>query len=701
MFWSKKIHRGPPKASILETDLPFLLEEGCKQNPNPKALNQWGEEGWKSISNQSFLQGARKLARGLSELSLFPGDRVALLMHSDINFAIADMACLLARLIDVPIDLAQTIENIVFILKHSGAKAIVISNLDLLYQIVPHLWDVPELQTFIIAEVGEGWEEKKAELLACQTPDRESQELPNNSNSCLCVPVFLCQPKEDRPCPQSPQCIQILSLEELNLRTEGELESIPILSNELATIIYTPGETGELQGVMLTHKNISGNALAAFKSLDKLQWGNKETVLSFLPMNHIFARTLFYGHLYYGHSIYFSTPNRVMKHLQEIRPTILATIPLLLDRVYDKIEERALKISWKKNSSWRELIGEKILNWGFNLARKYQIGQKNNAIETIQLQIADRLVFKHWREIFGGKIQYILSGGASLKAEVANLLGAAKIVILQGYGLTETSSVVCVNRPHFNRAGTVGLPIAGVEIVIAPDGEILLKAPYITSGYYHNPQATAKIFDAEGWFHTGDLGKFTHEGLLTITGTKKNLFKLSTGKYVTPLPLERSLTKSPLVTKAIVVGRQRKFCGMLIFPNLEKLKTIAKNLELEIVWENSLKQANILNVYQQIIDEANKILPPWSTVKKFELAILTPEIERQIIKEDRSIDRDRVEHIFREQLNNMYGEENYSQHILENATPRQIIPKWFGWNLLFRVKNQQLTINQQQSINPT
>lgn len=657
MLQSEKTYQAPPDAGkvVLGRTLPSLLDEGCDRAPNANAFNQWTDADWKPLSNQAFRTAAEEVALGLLDLSLEKGDRVALLMYSDVNFALADMGCLLADLIDVPIDLSQTIENIIFALQHSEAKGIVISNLDLFSQIAPYLPNALDLKIAIVVNVPADWQQVRSQLTLCQT-SHDEKEIPASTG--LVVPQFLVKTHRDRLRPEIPACIQVFSLEEVRNKGQAgaskdqrqQLRS-QLNANNLATIIYIPGVTGQLQGVMLTHENLSSNALAAFVALPDLELGEKEVVLSFLPLTHVFARTLLYGHMNYGHSVYFTTPNRVIKHLQEIQPTLFATVPLLLEKIYSHILDKASKNTTRQELVKREVkrtqktwllfprfhflmspfqfhfshqFFEKALvpiavRWALNLAKQYELGRKPNQFYAWQLQLADRHIFSQWRTTFGSRLKYLLCGGAALKAEVANLLAAAGIKVLQGYGLTETSAVVAYNRGSFNRAGTVGVPIAGVEIAIADDGEVLIRGACVMQGYYKNLEATQNAIDADGWLHTGDLGEFTEDGFLKITGLKKSLFKLSTGKYVTPQPLESKLEQSSLVKKAIAIGSERKFCAMLIFPNLEALQEQAKTIGLDLPTEALLQHPCILALYQSLVDEANCHLPYWSTVRRFRL----------------------------------------------------------------------------------
>jgi long-chain acyl-CoA synthetase len=677
--------------AILGRTLPSLLDEESTCL-NDRAFNQWRDAGWQSLSNDAFRNGVEEVAFGLLSLPLEKGDRVALLMHSDVNFCVVDLGCLLANLIDVPIDLTQTIENIVFAIQHSEAKVLVISNLDLLSQIAPYLGSVSTLKTAIVADVPADWQQIKAKLTICQ-PTHHKDEDPATAG--LFLPKFLTQTKHEQTPPEVPSCLQVFSLEEIRIAGQTQhsqakkQELRSALASEVATIIYIPEPSGRLLGVALTHENLSFNALAAFTGLPDLKLGAQEVVLSFLPLTHVFARTLLYGHINYGHSIYFTTPNRVIKHLQEVQPTLFATVPLLLEKVYTQIVEQSskpTKRTVKKHRKQREtdaagrrswhssvnfyllrsregfqlleqLLTPLIVSWALTLAKQYEIGEQPKGWYALQLKLADRLVFCKWRAVFGGRIKYLLSGGAGLKAEIANLFAAAGITILQGYGLTETSAAIAYNRGSYNRAGTVGVPIAGVEIANADDGEILIRGPCVMAGYYNNPEATQQVLDEDGWFHTGDLGAFTEDGFLKITGLKKSPFKLSTGKYVTPVPLESKLEKSSLVAKAIAVGAERKFCAMLIFPNMDVLHEKMRPIGLKLPTEELLKHPCVLSLYQALVDEANCHLPYWSTVKRFAIVNATLSVENGMLSPTGEVKRAKVVKTFAKEIDALYIEE--------------------------------------------
>lgn len=661
-----------PGDVYLGRTLPSLLDEACDRHPNDHALNDWARRGWQSLSNQAFRTAAEEVALGLLDLALQPGDRVALLMHSDTQFCLADLGSLLASLVNVPIDLTQTIEHIIFILQHTEAKVLVVSSLELLYQIIPYLGDAPALQMIIVADVPSDWAAKRAEMMACASPPGQPANYRppcgkslHPEATCLHIPMPLYDPQPGQPCqpPKVPQCVQLISLEELRLAGRPQLTADRLAQlraaldpQQLATIIYIAGAMGRPKGVMLTHENISADILSAFASHPTVQTGPDEVVLSFLPLTHIFARAFLYGHLHYGHSVYFSTPSRVVRHMQDVRPTLFITVPRLLEKVYSKIVEQGQRLRG---------FDRAVFDWAMNLARRYEIGRPTRRLYAAQLRLADRLVFARWRQAFGGRIKTLISGGATLRPDLANLFTAAGIPLQQGYGLTETSAVLCYTRGAYNRAGTVGGPIPGVELAITPDGEILVKAPYITQGYYKDPAATQEILAADGWLHTGDLGELTADGLLRITGLKKSLFKLATGKYVSSVPLEQHLNQSELVDQAIAVGAQQKFCAMLIRPNLEAVQRQAEAMGLAAPVAILLQHPCILARYQALIDAANCHLPHWSNVKQFRLIEAELTVDNGLLLPSGLVNHGRVAEVFGAEIAALYGE-------IPDATSRQV-----------------------------
>lgn len=608
----------PPDSGsvILEYTLPSLLDQVCDRHPNPRALHQCINNRWQPMSNDAFRLASEEFALGLLQLEFVKGDRVCFFLNSDIHFAIADMTCLMAGLVDVPVDLGFDVASIQFILQQTEAKGLVVANLDLLRQIVPHLERSPQLQIVVVAEVPNDWLEKV---------------------------------------PKLPRRVQVMSLDSVRARgrvqwSEAARQHLrdSIAPEDLATIVYTASPTTEQpRGVMLTHASLAGNILAAFSNFAELSPGKPEVALLFLPLSHIFARAFLYGHLYYSHPIYFSSPNRVNRHLRDVQPTIFITVPRLLEKAYEKAQETGQQLPRLQRT---------LFHWALNLAQRYELGKKPKGWYAVRLKLADRLVFRQWRSQFGGRIKYLICGGAALRPEIATVFTAAGIPILQGYGLTESGSVLSCNRGKFNQAGTVGAPIAGVEMALAADGEILAKTPYGMLGYYKDPAMTARTIDPEGWLHTGDVGEITATGLVKITGYKKNLFKLSTGKYVAPQPIEAQLRRSPLVKQVIVTGAQQKFCTLLIFPDLEYVCNHADGICAEVRLDMLLKHPKITGLYQALVDEVNQKLPHWSTIKRFRLMHLMLTAEEGIHAPAFILKRDSVNQLFTSEITAMYTE---------------------------------------------
>ena len=362
--------------SILGRTLISLFDEACDRHPNDCALNQWRDSQWQSWSTLDFRQAVSETALGLEELALLPGDRIAFVARDDISFCVMDVGSLLAGLVNVPIDLTQTIENIFFILQHSEAKILFVSNLDLFYQLLPYLGEAPKVKTVIIAEVGDDWTQIRSQMMLHRGEKCRSQTNKHSSDipqSCLHIPHFICEAHIDcdYPTPPFPQCVQLFSLAEIRAKgkkkwSKERIKQLQdrIAPSDLATIIYIASETKKPKGAMLTHENISANVLAAFGSYPNLKKGKEEVALLFLPLTHIFARVFFYGHLTYGHSLYFSSANHLIKHLTKVRPTMMITVPRFLEKVYEHILYKGQRLKRFERA---------IFNWGLKVAHKFAL----------------------------------------------------------------------------------------------------------------------------------------------------------------------------------------------------------------------------------------------------------------------------------------------------------------------------------------
>ena len=600
---------------FLGKTLPDLLYEACDAYPNERAFNQRGDRDWTPLSLSDFRQEAELLAQGLIELGLSKGDRVALFMESDVGFCVADMACLIAGIVDVPIYLTHGEETVAYVLDHSGARALFVSDAAALERVSGLISRSKGLENvFVGSEPG-----RELKVDSGAVAIRSFEQLRDMGR----------RRRSSHP-------------DELS-QLRSQLEP-----SDVATIIYTSGTTGRPKGVVLSHENISYNALTAFSGLtDYASGANGETVISFLPLTHVFARTLQYGFIAHGTSVYFTDPDHLSEDLKRVRPTIFASVPRLLEKVYTKIRERA---------ALEKGVKQRLLNWALGLAHRYRVGESPSGSYKIQLALANRIVFSKWRDALGGRVKYIISGGAALNPELAGVFAAAGVKVLQGYGLTETSPIISYNRPEKNRPETVGTLLPGLEVRIADDGEILTRGPHVMKGYFNDPERTAETIDEEGWLHTGDVGEMTDDGFLKLTDRKKDLFKLSTGKYVMPQPLESRMTSEPLVEQVVVVGSGYKYCTALIFPDQDVLRTFARSRGIDHTRpiEELLRNPKVVARYERIVDKANRGLDPWSTVKRFALIPEHLSVESGLLTPTMKVRRSEVRTRFADAIDALY-----------------------------------------------
>jgi long-chain acyl-CoA synthetase len=436
----------------------------------------------------------------------------------------------------------------------------------------------------------------------------------------------------------------------LQAATAESRNQLPVLRDavqyeDLATIIYTSGTTGVPKGVMLSHRNILSNTLAAKPYFPP---GDHMRALSFLPLNHIFERVVTYLYAYNGTAIYYAESlETIGDNLKEVKPHLFTTVPRLLEKVYDKIMAKGNELTG---------IKRKLFFWAHGLAEKFEINESLSLGYRIQLALANKLIFKKWREALGGNVKCIVTGGAACQVRLIRIFTAAKLVVMEGYGLTETSPVISVNRyEESGRAfGTVGPLIEHVEVKLAEDGEILCKGPNIMMGYYKRPDLTAEVMQGE-WFCTGDIGTYSKEGYLKITDRKKELFKTSGGKYVAPLPIESKLKESPFVEQVMVVGSEQKFVGALIVPAFPNLSEWAyKQGITEKDPEKLIRLEPVKELYRELVESFNKFFNHVEQVKRFELLSrewsvdsgeMTPKlsVKRKVILEKY---RDAIERIY-------------------------------------------------------
>ncbi len=580
------------------SSVPGLILATVLRHNKSDALNYREDGKWFNIPAATFVERVKNVALGLAGLGVRPGDRIALLSENRPEWSIVDLAILSLGAINVPIYTTQALDQIDYILSDSGARAIFISDRRLYKHAQPVLANKAMAHlVFFEPEVAEDIDR------ACDLTELEE--------------------KGKEFARQRPDAF------------EAYLQAVR--PEDLATIIYTSGTTGEPKGVMLTHNNFMSNVLSIAKGLPI---GPTDVALSVLPLSHIFERDGFYVFCYCGVSVYYAASfDQVGENLREVAPTVMTAVPRLFEKVYHRIIKKGMsEKGFKKSVFLRSLeVGQ----------RYGELRDKRKFISPqlrLKQRLASKLVFSKWRAGVGGRLRYFVSGGAPLSPALSYSYLAAGIPILQGYGATETC-IVSANRPGNNHVGSVGIPFEGIEIKIADDGEILIKGPNVMRGYYGQPEATAAVLK-DGWFYTGDVGHMEKNGHLYITDRKKDLFKLSNGKYVAPQLIESLLKESEFVSQVVVVGTGRKQPVALIVPDWESLNYALKeageegpkdHVELskyppaiKIVQRDIAKLTSSLADYERIRRVA--LLPHEFTIDGGELTP-TLKVKRKVIDE--------------------------------------------------------------------
>ncbi|MEZ5426402.1 MAG: long-chain fatty acid--CoA ligase [Pyrinomonadaceae bacterium] len=521
----------------LPQTIPSYCLESFRRHNKPDALSYKNNGHWEHISGSGAIEKIKHLALGLSDLGVGEGDRVAIISENRPEWSLTDLAILTLRAVNVPIYTTQAVEQIRFILENSGAKMLFISGNKIWRHAEQAVQSVERLEKLVFFDddsVPSG-DQRAMTLSEVEERGRELEKI-------------------------DPQ------LFEKNL---GKIKP-----DDLATIIYTSGTTGEPKGVMLKHQAFTSNIVSISKGLPIK---SNDRSLAVLPLSHIFERTVFYVLCSNGVAIHYCAAfEKLAGYLQEVKPTIMTAVPRLFEQVYHKIVKKGKSAGGFKT---------KLFNWALDVGQDYwEAKDKNLSVSPVlaaKQALASRLVFSKWRDGVGGAIRFFVSGGAPLSKKLSYAFWAAGIPILQGYGMTE-ACVVCANRPDDNKVGSIGSPFEGIEMKVAEtDGEILIRGENVMTGYYHNEEETIKALDEDGWYHTGDVGYVDHDGHFFITDRKKDLFKLSNGKYVAPQQVESLLKQSPLVGQAVVVGSGRKQVGALIVPDWETLKQTLKEEGIE------------------------------------------------------------------------------------------------------------------------
>ena len=569
-----------------------ILENYQEKFPNQQVAlaGKQGDE-WQKYSLNEYINTVNDLSFAMIELGIVPNDKVGIIANNRPEWNMLDMAIMQIGAITVPIYPTITESDYLYILNHCEAKMLIMEGAEVMGKIINVLPQTPNLKhvyTFI---------------------DRE----------------------------KFPFYQQLLDLgRSKNHAQELEKRKSNVQTSDCATLIYTSGTTGTPKGVMLSHSNIVNQLFGIIRTPAK--WS--DTALSFLPLCHAYERMLVFMYQYLGMSVYYAQNlGTIAENIKEVRPTMMSTVPRMLEKIYDKIYISSNNMPW---------LTKRIFRWAISLAMKYKIQDYARTWwYNIKHKIADRLVYRKIRENIGGNFDIIVSGAASIQPRIASFFSAIGMPVYEGYGLTETSPVLAVScRERDGReAGTVGFPLPGIEVKIAENGEVCCRGHNVMKGYYKDEELTRSVIDSEGWFHTGDLGKINEKGQLIITGRLKNIFKTSFGKYVNSQLIEEKFSESPFIENLVVVGEGEKFAAALISPDFAFLNGWCRRHNIPYTSpEEAVKNPDVIKRFSREVNKYNAFFGDTEQVKKFELIsdewsqlteILTPtlKVKRNLVQE--------------------------------------------------------------------
>jgi long-chain acyl-CoA synthetase len=568
----------------------------------------------RSVTGKEFFEQVREVSLGLTALGMRAGDRVAIMAESRPEWLAVDLAALTAGAIPVAVYPSLSAGQVRYILADSGASIAVVSTSLQLEKIQQIRHELPGLNAVVVME----------EVEAGQTPS-------------------------------------VVSLAETQARGHSRMQTEwgaarqfkeaarAVRPDALATIIYTSGTTGEPKGVMLTHGALVSNLIAGARVLDVSQ---QDVGLSFLPLSHAFERMVAWIYLLCGvHIVFAESFDTIGRDIGLVRPTVITGVP----RVYEKLKARIME-KGSGGPAARAALFRWAVGAGVRTARAALRGRTAGAFDRVQARLADRLVFGRVREGLGGRLRYLVSGSAPLGVDTAEFFAGIGLPIVEGYGLTETAPILSVNPPGAQRVGTVGKSLPGVDLRIAPDGEILARGPNVMTGYYNKPDATAEVLK-DGWFHTGDVGRIDDAGYLSITDRKKDLLVTSGGKKIAPQPIEATLQRSPLVAEAVVLGEGRKYAAALLVPNFPALEARLRSLGRPPgTREELVTRADVVGLYQEIVDALNRELSPFERIKRIALLPADFTIESGELTPTLKVKRKVVEQKWRADIERIYAE---------------------------------------------
>lgn len=597
--------------------IPAMFLETCARFADQTHKIVYGRKiggEWVTLSHDQLRHDVECFALGLLQIGIVPGERIGIVSENRIEWAVADFAITSMGAIDVPIFPTLTPQQEAYIFQNCEASCIIVSNQMQLTKILK-VWD----------------------------------ELPTVREVIVMNDEAVDHPKVRRFSDVIAIGAASASVEER--RRKFEIMATAVQPDDLLTLIYTSGTTGHPKGVMLTHKNMMSNIAGALSVFDL---NERDVLLSYLPMCHSYERMSgYYLAFYAGASTYIAESiETVAENMREIRPTVMTSVP----RLFERIKLRVLRNVEKESP-----LKQKIFAWAVRNGERWIDGDRS-ILTSMQRKLADKLVFAKIRERTGGRLRFFISGGAALNVEVGRFFKVVGLKILEGYGLTETSPVLAVNRDGHEELGTVGDPLPNVEIRIAADGEIMARGPNIMRGYWNDEQSTAEAIEPDGWFHTGDIGEFNERGHLRITDRKKHLLVSSGGKNIAPQPIEALIAQSDLVDQVILIGDRREFCTALIVPEKEQATAWASQQGLTFAsWEELVYSNELFQAVQKDINRLQRELAKYERVRRFKLLAQPFSVENGMMTPTLKIKRKAVEATYGELIEDMYAEP-HSEH---------------------------------------
>jgi long-chain acyl-CoA synthetase len=582
------------------------LDKLMKEMPNDPLLVAKEGGQWRPYSSKEVADIVEKLAAGLlslgvssQDMSVERRDKIAILAKNRPEWVMLDLAVQKIGAILVPVYPTVHVNDLEFVLNDAEVKYVFVNDEELYHKVQNVREKSPSVKDVFSFEHVSGCRHWK-ELLTAGTQEHFGL-----------------------------------------IETHAER----IFTEDLFTIIYTSGTTGTPKGVMLSHRNILSNVIA---SLEAFPPGTRQKSLSFLPLNHIFERMVTYIYLFNNTTIYYAESlETIGDNLKEVQPNMFTTVPRLLEKVYDKIMMKGSELTGTKR---------KLFFWAHSLAEKFEINKDQGFWYNTQLAIANKLIFSKWREALGGNLQCIVTGGAACQVRLIRIFTAARIVIMEGYGLTETSPVIAVNRfeEKGRMFGSVGPLIDNVQVKIAEDGEILCKGPNIMMGYYKREDLTLESIK-DGWYYTGDIGTLANNTFLKITDRKKELFKTSGGKYVAPLPIENKLKESTFIEQVMLVGSERKYVGALIVPAFSYLREWCRSNHIpDGSHEELIRNPKVIDLFRELIESFNKFFNQVEQIKRFELLPYEWSVETGEMTPKLSLKRKVILEKYKDKIENIY-----------------------------------------------